>query len=1214
MFEDDPEDEPCDLVPFIGRDEEREAIKKMLGHSTRAVQLLGPPMVGKSCLAEKISHELQDEMAAKDKKLMCYHMSCMDVMNSDDLLARLSAGLELHTTATSDTSLVNSFRKIATDDPKCSHFFVLLKCESFHRIGLHVQFLDLVKKLMEASKRAFAIITTQRAFNFPPAKQVSINPLSPQDMVTLVKRCAPDVNVDPYREAIEKHCMGLPPLAMDAAHELVKAQGIPLSPHEFEELLSGTNRSKRIHSTTDVLNSAALRQFEGLNDFLKQRIFDISIFKGSFRVDHILKLLGNNQAEAKAQLIEMRNSGVVELENGGQRMHLQTVISHYVRNIMGNHIKYSDTVRLQFVTLFLDVLKKADTELFVKPQQTVFGYLHDDWPNLRQVLEEAIHCTEHTYPAFLQVAMSAENLLVKCFPGEAVQFYEAMMWSATRFGNTEECATQKWLLGMAKTLGKGTDLVEAMGLFKEALPVLRRGNTPEALVSVMADMGLNYCRQGKNTKSRNFYLEALEESGRCHDGRKLTNRIINVRCYLAIPMIFLEHYDEAETLLKETLAETEKVAPCHPSIPVMINSLGLIYERAAGKDDDEALRYYSASLYERRKYADVAPGDLVVVLNNVAMQHSKRGNHDYALQLLSEARDIRMKLDRINYHTALTCWNMGQVYARKCYFENALLEVRDALEIFKKCTKSHFVIVEVLFLATHLAAALGHYEDAEEYLKEAVDFEDKYREHLPTGAHTLMVLQHLLMVYLGWKRKSSPVLDRAVAEANRLAELSRNTEAMDKHVSYLRQTAALYRVRASLDQQTVSNEMLEEVLTEMSGFCFVCEDLNSRNVDMVSVFRRMSTTVTGALASFETLLRSEAMTTAVDLLKKVSGRSESPPSSPTVSDPPVFSFDKLRGQYQESSIASPYYYEQDGCQLAKEDRHNCTKSHLHSMQTPNSATETSNAYIPQCPTETNPHCYTRVSPEESRPYSINHEFPLGQVHPGSFRGSVPKRGDSSQAKTSGSLGVDINMLNRDTSTAVNDSKDRMNQAAACKLEKMKELDDSFRCTSPKPNDRCSFDPSLRYPPNFNFPTIDHWQSNDSDTSASQIPSWKTTHHNTVDGSLKTSLPQSHFHNRYKEALTHLQNSKIAEENVPQQASSMDRPGRVIGGGYLHGGIGSSRVAAAYDRQVQKRMSSSPSSSSSGVCSRSASEHDERRHENTAYCTQAGCLCSLKHRK
>ena len=45
-----------------------------------------------------------------------------------------------------------------------------------------------------------------------------------------------------------------------------------------------------------------------------------------------------------------------------------------------------------------------------------------------------------------------------------------------------------------------------------------------------------------------------------------------------------------------------------------------------GEDQDRALQYYRQSLVERRRYADVAPGDLVAPLNNVAMQYSRRGD------------------------------------------------------------------------------------------------------------------------------------------------------------------------------------------------------------------------------------------------------------------------------------------------------------------------------------------------------------------------------------------------------------------------------------------------------------------------------------------------------------------------------------------------------------------------------------------------------------
>ncbi len=57
MFNDHfDDDQPvADPDPFVGRDTERETIKRLLGHSdTRAVQVVGPPMVGKSRLAQKV--------------------------------------------------------------------------------------------------------------------------------------------------------------------------------------------------------------------------------------------------------------------------------------------------------------------------------------------------------------------------------------------------------------------------------------------------------------------------------------------------------------------------------------------------------------------------------------------------------------------------------------------------------------------------------------------------------------------------------------------------------------------------------------------------------------------------------------------------------------------------------------------------------------------------------------------------------------------------------------------------------------------------------------------------------------------------------------------------------------------------------------------------------------------------------------------------------
>ena len=59
--------------------------------------------------------------------------------------------------------------------------------------------------------------------------------------------------------------------------------------------------------------------------------------------------------------------------------------------------------RLRVVTLLGRVLTRAECDLYVSGQDTVYGHLHGDWPQLQHVLRQAIHCTGDTYQAYMQV-------------------------------------------------------------------------------------------------------------------------------------------------------------------------------------------------------------------------------------------------------------------------------------------------------------------------------------------------------------------------------------------------------------------------------------------------------------------------------------------------------------------------------------------------------------------------------------------------------------------------------------------------------------------------------------------------------------------------------------------------------------------------------------------------------------------------------------------
>jgi hypothetical protein len=61
------------------------------------------------------------------------------------------------------------------------------------------------------------------------------------------------------------------------------------------------------------------------------------------------------------------------------------------------------------VTLLGRVLSRAENDLYVQDQNTVYGHLHGDWPQLQHVLRQAIHCTDNTYQAYFQVRCSGFN-------------------------------------------------------------------------------------------------------------------------------------------------------------------------------------------------------------------------------------------------------------------------------------------------------------------------------------------------------------------------------------------------------------------------------------------------------------------------------------------------------------------------------------------------------------------------------------------------------------------------------------------------------------------------------------------------------------------------------------------------------------------------------------------------------------------------------------
>nr|KAG5694546.1 hypothetical protein BaRGS_032491 [Batillaria attramentaria] len=317
------------------------------------------------------------------------------------------------------------------------------------------------------------------------------------------------------------------------------------------------------------------------------------LLDGTFSVDVLQAALGLEGARAKTVLRRLHDESSVVIDTASRRVRVQPLLVHHAR--------------LRVVTLLGRVLVNAERELYLKDQDTVYGYVQGEWPQLQHVLRQAIHCTGDTFLAFRKVAFEAEKLLVRCFPEEATEFFRKMAAAAVRFGTPRDQAALQGLIGMAITQSRAmTGWKEAMDCFDRALPVMRQDRKSLVLPRLLCSIGSAYFRLSRHQEAEKYLKEALKACSVTQAEVEQVNfLLIQVRSLLALPLIFRGQFTKVKPLLLETLdlcdAQPYKE---HPHKPVLINSLGLVYERS-GESQEKALGYYLKSLSERRRYMKV---------------------------------------------------------------------------------------------------------------------------------------------------------------------------------------------------------------------------------------------------------------------------------------------------------------------------------------------------------------------------------------------------------------------------------------------------------------------------------------------------------------------------------------------------------------------------------------------------------------------------------
>lgn len=701
---------------FIGRNCERQRVKTWLLQNGFLV-LYGQPLVGKSSLAMQVAVDLQVENRERGQSCSINTVLCNTASDWSGLKSAICQEFSLDDTQTNEQLARAVISRKNTFSPDTT-LLLLLKV-SLRQEAERSDVQTLARFLQRLSSSDVKIVITSRR-KLPiqvvaELQQLQVGPLTLDDASELFHHAAPDVIMGDFRELIQRYSFGLPQLVLQMA-ELVKGT-LGFTASELTQELSD-NPGLLMKGLEDE----ARELFSKHSPEVQERLMKLAmLLGGSFNAQHLQAAESLDERKVKVLARRLQDEGCLIVQAKIGRMDIEPLVLLHMGNI--EHVNADDQARLRVVTLLGRVLTRAERDFYLKGLDTVYGHLEGEWPVLRHCLRQAIHCTENIYQAFMEVALKTDRLMTRLFPHEALAFYEAMATAAVRFGTPQDQAVLQNLIGMAHSVGIGTGWNKALEHFHLALPVLRKKARSLSYLRLLCDLGFTLYRLNNFQQSERYLREAVslfsDDIG-TEANPKLVYHLIRARYLLSVPVLFQGHFQEAKELVKDTMELLEQTAPHHPVKPMLINSLGLVYERS-GEDQNMALFYYERSLAARRPYQALMPTDLVACLNNIGMQYQRRGDCKSALTYLEECLAIRLRDNRWHFSTGLTYQHIGHVYLKMGDYRKAAANLQEAATIYKRCTPKHDALCKVALSLAHVHVVLEDLLEAKLCLQDVID-------------------------------------------------------------------------------------------------------------------------------------------------------------------------------------------------------------------------------------------------------------------------------------------------------------------------------------------------------------------------------------------------------------------------------------------------------------------------------------------------------------
>ena len=691
---------PYEIPNFVGRDKECKAVEHHLTDEvTRLVNVWGPPGFGKTSVAIRVAHHLQE------KNIPAYFVSVRGMESKEDLVSKLLSMFadDKQVGHISSSHLIIQYLQ-QIQNPLVlilDNADDLLESGDTRRKENVLQFIE---EILTHCKQIKLLLTTRESLDFLSHKLSiyleKINVLDEISSADLVRLLLPDASDDECN-CVVREC-GSVPLSMRLMCSLIKEANVSIN-----ALLEEMNNSTLV-DVLDIesfpnnvrLKSVIKTSFERLTFRERDAFVSLSVFPEWFGLDEAQAIL-NAKTEFKTKQIirSLERKSLIDCADNFSHFTIHSLFRSFIEEETKNDQAVGNiflNAQLQFYDYYISSCKVAN-ENFLKRR---FGDAFRSFLDRRSCIISSLlngPRKDKIYPKAIELLSEAKSFLFVALHGEHLfeNLYDTALEEAKKRGNSDD----EQRLYSAKELPPSATVVKSF--FWLSRVQREAGDLAGAMESVkvgrelLGHHELDVGQQGKADLKGS--LDSLQRTA------NMSSKLLGDHEDTALSYHRLGNVQRVMGDLKGALDSLETAANMRSNL--------------LGDHEDTADSYHFLGLVQR-----------------------KMGDLKGAMDSLQRAADLRSNVLGDHKYTACSYFWLGKVQREAGDLTTALESVQLSLRLSQELLGDHPDTADVFHEQGVIHRAMGDYKSAVEGFQKAADINLSLRGRHKFTAHSYFSL------------------------------------------------------------------------------------------------------------------------------------------------------------------------------------------------------------------------------------------------------------------------------------------------------------------------------------------------------------------------------------------------------------------------------------------------------------------------------------------